>query len=148
MTIFSFEHLLIPYDGTESSKIAFEAGLKIAKKNQSSIISVITCIEEKSTFGFFQTKSDKKEYERIKHRASQHLSKLKELSEKNQIKFQSKIMKSSLASDCIVKYAKENKVSLIVISKTKLKTKLEKRYYESTAENVLKKASCSVLVVN
>ena len=146
MVDFSFNHLLVPYDGTESSKIAFQAALKIAKNNQSSI-SVLTCIEEKSTLGFFQTRSDKKEYARIKNHAEQHHSRLKKETEKHQIEFKSKIMKSSLTSECIIKYAKENKVSLIIINKTKLKTELEKRYYNSTVENVLKKSSCSVLVV-
>lgn len=146
MTVFSFSHLLVPYDGTESSKIAFQAALKIAKNNQSSI-DVLTCIEEKSTLGFFQTKSDKKEYERIKNHAVQHHSRLKKEAEKHQVEFKSKIMKSSLASECIVKYAKENKISLIIINKTKLRTELEKRYYNSTVENVFKRSSCSVLVV-
>ena len=146
MASFSFNHLLVPYDGTESSKIAFQTALKIAKNNQSSI-SVLTCIEEKSTLGFFQTKSDKKEYERIKNKAEKHHSRLNKEAEKYQIEFKSKIMKSSLTSDCIVKYAKENKISLIIINKTKLSTELEKRYYNSTVENVFKKSSCSILVV-
>lgn len=146
MVVFSFNHLLVPYDGTESSKIAFQAALKIAKNNQSSI-SILTCIEEKYTFGFFQTRSDKKEYERIKNQAEHHHSRLKKEAEKHQIELKSKIMKSSLASDCIVKYAKENKISLIIINKTKMRTELEKRYYNSTVENVFKKASCSILVV-
>ena len=146
MTVFSFNHLLVPYDGTDSSKIAFQAAIKIAKNNQSSI-SVLTCIEEKSTLGFFQTKSDKKEYERIKNQAEKHHSRLNKEAEKHHIEFKSKIMKSSLTSDCIVKYAKENKISLIIINKTKIRTELEKRYYNSTVENVFKKSSCSILVV-
>ena len=146
MASFSFNHLLVPYDGTESSRIAFQAALKIAKNNQSSI-SVLTCIEEKSTLGFFQTKSDKKEYERIKNQAEKHHSRLNKEAEKYQIEFKSKIMKSSLASDSIVKYAKENKITLIIINKTKLSTELEKRYYNSTVENVFKKSPCSILVV-
>ena len=136
----------MPYDGTKSSKIAFQAALKIAKNNQSAIL-ILTCIEEKSTLGFFQTKSGKKEFERIKNDAQRHHARLKKESEKHQVFIHLKIMKSSLASDCIVKHAKENKISLIIINKTRLQTELEKKYYESTVENVLKKSSCSVLVV-
>ena len=146
MTLFSFNHILVPYDGTESSKIAFKAGLSIAEKNQSTL-SVVTCIEEKATLGFFQTKSDKKEYQRIKNEATRHIERLDKEAQKKQVDFKFKIMKSNLTSDCIVKYAKENKVSLIVISKTKLRTELEKRYYNSTVENIFKKNPCSVLVV-
>lgn len=146
MTVFSFSRLLVPYDGTESSKIAFQAALKLAKNNQSAIL-ILTCIEEKSTFGFFQTKSDKKEFERIKGEAQRHHARLKKEAEKHEISLRSKIMKSSLASDCIVQHAKENKISLIIISKSRLQTNLEKKYYDSTVENVLKKSSCSVLVV-
>ena len=144
--VLSFHHILVPYDGTKSSSIAFDAGLKIAKKNHS-LISVITCIEEKKTLGFFQTKSDKKEFERVKKQVDRHFSKLQKEAEKLELKFKSKITKSDYASDCIVDYAKENNVSLIVISKTKLKTELEKRHYDSTVENIFKKNPCSVLVV-
>ena len=146
MASLSFHHILVPYDGTESSKIAFKAGLKMAKKDQS-VLSVITCIEEKATLGFFQTKSDKKEYQRIKNEATKHLERLKKEAQKNQIDFKSKILKSDLASDCIVKYASENKVTVIIMNKTKLSTQLEKRYYNSTVENVFQKASCSILIV-
>ena len=146
MVGFTFNHILVPYDGTQSSKIAFKAALDIAQKNQSTL-SVVTCIEEKATLGFFQTKSDKKEYQRIKNEAMKHLERLNKEAQKNQIDFKSKIMKSDLASDCIVKYAKENKVTVIILNKTKLSTQLEKRYYNSTVENVFQKASCSVLII-
>ena len=147
MAKFSFNHILVPYDGTQSSKIAFQAGLKIAKDNKSEF-SVITCIEEKTTLGFFQTKSDKKEYQRIKNEATKHHEKLKKEAQDSQIdNLKFKIMKSDLASDCIVRYAKENKVTTIIMNKTKLHTQLEKRYYNSTVENVFKKAPCSVLVI-
>ena len=99
------------------------------------------------TLGFFQTRSDKKEYDRIKNEAKRHHARLNKEAEKHQIDFKSKIMKSSLPSDCIVKYAKENKVSVIILNKTKMRTELEKRYYNSTVENVFKKAPCSILIV-
>ena len=143
---FSFKHILVPYDGTQSSKNAFQAALSIAKEHNSSL-TVLTCLEEKSTFAFFQTKSDKKEYARIKKLAERHIKTLKAQAKENNVKFSSKITKSNLASDCIAHYAKENKITLIIMSKTKLTTKLEKRYYNSTVENVFRKNPCSLLII-
>ena len=146
MSKFSFLNILVPYDGTQSSKNAFNAALHLAKENNSTL-TVLCCLEKKSTLGFIQTKSDQKEFEKIKENAKKHVLKLKMECEKNDIEFHSHITHADLPSDCIVDYANNHKMNVIVISKSKLTTKLEKMHYNSTVENVLKKSPCSVLIV-
>ena len=141
-----FSKILIPYDGTTSSKKGFKSGLKIAKDNNATI-SVITCVEKKSTLGFFQSTSDKKKYERIKKEIMSHVDQLTKEAKKSNVSIKSKIIKSDLPSEAITKYAKSNDIDLIVISKSKLATMYEKKYYNSTVENLMKEPPCSVLVV-
>ena len=141
-----FSKILIPYDGTTSSKKGFKTGLKIAKDNKATI-SVITCVEKKSTLGFFQSTSDKKKFERIKTEIMSHVEQLTKEAKKNDVSIKSKIVKSDLPSDAITEYAKSNDIDLIVISKSKLSTMYEKKYYNSTVENLMKDPPCSVLVV-
>ena len=141
-----FSKILIPYDGTASSKKGFKAGLKIAKDNKATI-SIITCVEKKSTLGFFQSTSDKKKFERVKKEISSHIEQLTKEAEKNNINIKSKIIKSDLPSDAIKGYAKSNNIDLIVISKSRLSTMYEKKYYNSTVENLMKDPPCSILIV-
>lgn len=141
-----FSKILIPYDGTASSKKGFKTGLKIAKDNKSTI-SVITCVEKKSTLGFFQSTSNKKKFERVKKEIMSHIEQLTKEAKKNNISIKSNIIKSDLPSEAITKYAKSNSIDLIVISKSKLSTMYEKKYYNSTVENLMKNPPCSVLIV-
>ena len=59
--------ILIPYDATPSSEKAVKKIFPLIEKQDSKII-FLTCIHDKATFGFFKTKSDRKEIEEQKKR--------------------------------------------------------------------------------
>ncbi len=59
----TFEHILIPYNGTTGSNKTFRKATSLASEIQAKI-TVITCLEEKPTFRFFKTKTSKQEFEK------------------------------------------------------------------------------------
>ena len=58
-----FEHILVPYNGTAGSEKAFRKAISLAETIQAKIM-LLTCLEERPTFGFFKTKASKREFEK------------------------------------------------------------------------------------
>ena len=142
----SFEHILVPYNGTTGSEKAFKKAVGLAQLNDSKI-TVLTCLEERPTFGFFKTKTSKKEYEKeIKIVEKQHLE-LEKIAQKYNISFSSKTSKNGLASMQILDFAKKHEVDLIVMTKTKISSTYEKMHYHSTIENVFRNSHCPILIL-
>jgi len=51
----TFEQILVPYNGTTGSEKAFKKAISLASSINAKI-TIITCLEERNTFGFFKTK--------------------------------------------------------------------------------------------
>ena len=141
-----FDHILVPYNGTSGSNKAFRKAVSLASKIQAKI-TVITCLEERPTFGFFKTKTSKQEFEREQKQVEKLHGQLGEFSEEHDVSFNSKIVKNGMASIKILEFAKQNKVDLIIMTKTKLTNRYEKRHHHSTIENVFRNAQCPVLIL-
>ena len=58
----NFENILVPYNGTAGSEKAFKKAISLAHSINAKI-TIITCLEERNTFGFFKTKTSKQEFE-------------------------------------------------------------------------------------
>lgn len=138
--------ILIPYDGTPSSVNAVKKVFPLIEKQGSKII-FLSCVHDKATFGFFKTKSDKKEIEQEKKKLEKYHQQLIKEAEQFGISSSSKIIKSDLESRSIIEFAKDQKVDLIVMSKSKLGTHAEKLYYNSTVDAVFKNAPCPFLYI-
>jgi len=130
----SFDHILVPYDGTKIGEKAFNGALQLAKKFESTI-TVLSCMEKESTFGFFDTKSDKKDLKKRNKAMQEKISKMEESADKFGIKFNSKVTNCSVASACIVSYINSHNVDLIVMGKSS-KISPEKIYHDSTVNFV------------
>ena len=142
----TFEHILIPYNGTNGSNKAFRKAISLASSIQAKI-TVLTCLEERPTFGFFNTKTSRQEFEKeSKEIEKQHLE-LKKFAKKQDIQFSSKIVKNGLASVKILEFAKQHDVDLIIMTKTKLSSNYEKQHYQSTIENVFRNAQGPILIL-
>ena len=50
----TFDHILVPYNGTAGSEKAFRKAIYLASFIQAKI-TILTCLEERPTFGFFKT---------------------------------------------------------------------------------------------
>lgn len=141
----SFKQILVPYDGSKIGENAFHAALYIAKKFDSKIF-VLSCIERESTFGFFETKSDKKSIKDRKERIQQKISKLEEIANNNNVNFGFQISKCSVASKFIVSFVKSENIDLIVMAKSG-RINPEKIYHESTVNYVYGHVNCPMLNV-
>ena len=141
-----FEHILIPYNGTSGSNKAFRKGVSLASIANAKI-TILTCLEERPTFGFFKTKTSKQEFEKeSKQIEKQHLE-LEKFSKDHDVLFDSKIVKNGLASVKILEFARQHDVDLIIMTKTKLTSNYEKQHYQSTIENVFRNKNCSLLIL-
>ena len=141
-----FEHILVPYNGTTGSEKSFKKAISLASLTNSKI-TVLTCIEERQTFGFFKTKTSKQEYEKERKLVERQHQKLEKICIDKDIPFGSAITKNGLASERIVDYAKKHKVDLIITKRTKMTSSYEKHSYHSTVENMFRLAPCPILIL-
>ena len=142
----TFDHILVPYNGTSGSNKAFRKAVSLASMIQAEI-TIITCLEERPTFGFFKTKTSRQEFEKERKQVEKLHAQLEEFSREHDVTFNSKIVKNGMASIKILEFAKQNKVDLIIMTKTKLTNRYEKRHHHSTIENVFRNAQCPVLIL-
>ena len=142
----AFDHILVPYNGTSGSNKAFRKAVSLASMIQAEI-TIITCLEERPTFGFFKTKTSRQEFEKERKQVEKLHVQLEEFSREHDVPFNSKIVKNGMASIKILEFAKQNKIDLIIMTKTKLTNRYEKRHHHSTIENVFRTAPCPVLIL-
>ena len=142
----TFEHILVPYNGIKNSEIAFKKAISLASLNNAKII-IITCLEERNTFGFFKTKTSKQEFQKERKMVEKQHLKLEKFAKENNISCSSKITKNGLASTRILEFTKQHNVDLIVIKRTKISSRYEKQYHHSTVENIFRNASCPILIL-
>ncbi len=140
-----FEHILIPYNGCAGSKKAFKKSIELAKLTKSKI-TIFTCLEERSTFGLFKTKTNKQEFEREHKLVIQEHAKLEKYAKQYDVSTHSKIVKSNMASHAILEFVEKHNIDLIVMGMKK-RVGYEK-HYPSTIENVLKNFQGSILILN
>ena len=141
-----FEHILIPYNGTTGSQKAFRKAVSLAPSINAKI-TVLTCLEERPTFGFFKTKTSKQEFEKESKLVEKQHMELEKLAKKHDIPFSSKIVKNGMASVKILEFAKQHDVDLIITTRTKLASHYEKQHYHSTVENMFRNAPCPILIL-
>ena len=141
-----FEHILVPYNGSKESEKAFKKAAIIAQAIQAKI-TILTCLEERLSFGLFKTKTSKQEFEKERSAVEKRQSELEKVAKEHNVFCDSKIVKNGLASIKILEFAQKNKVDLIIMTKTKLVSHYEKQHYHSTVENVFRNASCPVLIM-
>ncbi|MDH3312377.1 MAG: universal stress protein [Nitrosopumilus sp.] len=138
----SFQHILVPYDGTKTGDKAFNGAIQLAKKF-SSKITILACMEKNSTFGFFDTKSDKIDMTKRNKIMEEKLFELEQIAKESDIRCDSKISNCSVASTCIVSYVKSHKIDLIVMGKSS-KVSPEKIYHDSTVNHIYASVKCAM----
>lgn len=142
----TFKHILVPYNGTAGSKKAFRKAVALASSIQA-MITVITCLEERPTFGFFKTKTNKQEFEKEHKMVEKQQLELEKFAKGHDVSCDSKIVKNGLASVKILEFAKQNDVDLIITTKTRFSSRYEKQHYHSTVENMFRNAPCPILIL-
>ena len=142
-----FKHILVPYNGTPGSQKAFKKAIALTQLTKSKI-TILTCLEERSTFGLFKTKTNKQDFEKeCKLVTQEHLG-LEKYAKGYDISPVFKIVKNNMASYAILEFADKHDVDLIIMGKKKPATRYEKVHYHSTVEDVSKNSDCSILIIN
>ena len=142
----TFDHILVPYNGTSGSQKGFRKAIALSQVTNAKI-SVVTCLEERPAFGFFKTKTSRLEFEKeCKFVQKQH-DELEKFAKEHDVVFDSKIVKNGLASTKILEYAKQHDVDLIIMTKKKISSSYEKMHYQSTIENVFRNIHCAILIL-
>ena len=142
----TFEHILVPYNGTAGSEKAFRKAISLASSIQAKI-TILTCLEERPTFGFFKTKTSKQEFEKERKLVEKQHLKLEKFAKEHDVSYSSKITKNGLASTRILEFAKHHNVDLIITTRTKHVSRYEKQHYHSTVENMFRNAPCPILIL-
>lgn len=141
-----FEHILVPYNGTSGSNKSFRKAVSIASLT-SAKVTILTCLEERPSFGFFKTKTSKQEFEKEQKSVEKQQKILEKFASDHGVTCKSKIVKDGFASKSIIEFAKKHDVDLVIMTKTKISLRYEKMHYQSTIENVLRNAVCPTLVL-
>jgi nucleotide-binding universal stress UspA family protein len=142
----TFEHILVPYNGTPGSEKAIRKAIFLASSIQAKI-TILTCLEERPTFGFFKTKTSKQEFEKERKIVEKQHLQFENFAKEQDISCSSKIVKNGLASTKILEFAERHSVDLIIMTRTKITSHYEKQHYHSTVENVFRNAHCPILIL-
>jgi len=142
----TFEHILVPYNGTAGSEKAFRKAISLASSIQAKV-TILTCLEERPTFGFFKTKTSKQEFEKERQLVEKQHLKLEKFAKEHDVSCDPKITKNGMASVKILEFAKQHNVDLIITTRTKLASHYEKQHYHSTVENMFRNAPCPILIL-
>lgn len=137
---------MFPYKGTTAEEKTFKQTIKLASSIGAKI-TILTCLEERHTFGFFKTKTSKREFEREYDTVKKHHEHMQQYATEHNITCDSKIIKDGLPSIKILEFAKKHNTELIILTKTTLSSHYEKLHHHSTVENVYKNANCALLIM-
>lgn len=141
-----FKNILIPYDGSNFSNLAFKTALDLAKK-YSSKITVIICIDiHYSGTWYLDNRISDQNFKRLYKAAEVEIEKLSAVAKKYNITLNSTIVESTQITKSIVNYAKSHNSDLIVLG-SHGRSGLDKLILGSVANGVLQRANCPVLVV-
>jgi len=142
----TFRHILVPYNGCPGSQKAFKKAIELTQLTKSKI-TILTCLEDRTTFGLFKTKINKQEFENEQKLVIKEHAKLESYAKEYDILLNSKIIKTNMPSHTILEFAEKNNIDLIVMG-MKNRTKYEKIHFPSTIEDVSKNFHGALLILN
>jgi nucleotide-binding universal stress UspA family protein len=137
-----FKKILIGYDGFEGSLLALEKGLDLAETLGAEVLVL-------SVAGIPDYAETISEIEEAKEQALKYygeiLKDVERISKNKNINVKT-IIKYGKPAEVIVEVAEENGVDLIILGPSKY-SYVRRRILGSTADKVVEKASCSVLIM-
>ncbi|MHA7646728.1 universal stress protein [Nitrosopumilus sp. S4] len=141
-----FKNILVPFDGSKFSKKAINVATDLAKKYKSKL-TIINCIEEFYVGRWYRDNRIEeelfaKEYNTIKN----ELKKIKQNAQEQGVPVKIKIIKALDVTKKITDYSKKNRIDLILMG-SHGRTGWNRLFLGSKSENILKSASCPVLII-
>lgn len=139
------KNILVPYDFTNFSDMAFEKAMEIAKKFDSNIILLTVIGSDVDTSGMNFTRAQKAQDEEESKR-TESLTKLKDSQNFENVSISVEIAHDPSSSSGIINFAEKNNVDLIVMG-SHGRSGFKKLVLGSVASKVISEADCNVLVV-
>jgi len=139
-------HILVPYDGSEPSRRAFQFALDLAKKYNSPIIAV-TCILE----NYYEPYTETPEAQRAALHsqniaASKLISMLEFQAKESNVEFKGLVLKTTSIVDALLSYANSNAIDIIIMGCRGLGG-FKKLLLGSVASGISQYSKCPVLII-
>jgi nucleotide-binding universal stress UspA family protein len=143
----TFKNILVPYDGSKCSDLAFNVAIDIAKKNNSKI-TIVTCLEKDYRTPWYGPDSRVTDalLKKQKKAVDKNFSSLEKVAKKSKVSISSKIMVVQSIVKSLLSFTTSNRVDLIVIG-SHGRTGFDRLLLGSVANGISQKARCPVLIV-
>jgi nucleotide-binding universal stress UspA family protein len=137
--------ILVPYDGSEHSKRAFDYGLDIAKKYNSKLIVASCILVQESLPDSFAPDEDLM-LQKQRESAAKLLGVLELESDEAKVRYTGVILKTQSVTDSILSYAESNGIDIIIAGSRGLGG-FKRLLLGSVADALVRYSKCPVLMV-
>ena len=143
----TFKNILVPYDGSKYSDLAFNVAIDIAKKHNSKI-TIVTCLEKDYRTPWYGPDSRVTDalLKKQKKAVDKNFSSLEKVAKKSKVSISSKIIVVQSIVKSLLSFTTSNRVDLIVMGSHGRKG-FDKLLLGSVANGISQKARCPVLIV-
>lgn len=125
------KNIVVVFITAKHSKKAFNYGLGLAKKFEAKLTILNILYKEPPTYGFFESRCDKKCMERRKAEAEKLLKEYENASKTIGIPTKTRVIFSDPVSKGIISYVNERDVDMVILDHPKI-TKFEESYFANT----------------
>ncbi|HYL65514.1 MAG TPA: universal stress protein [Candidatus Limnocylindrales bacterium] len=139
------KHILVPYDGSETAKRAFESALELAKLYNGDI-TILTCISIHPHFDLVMSSAYLETLKLQKEDAIKTIAELEPRLKELKISYKTEVLEAISITDVLLSYAKSHQVDLIVMGSRGLGG-FKKLLLGSVASGVSQHSECPVLIV-
>ena len=142
-----FSKILVPIDGSENSMAAADYGIALAKKDNAKLVILNVIYTPASTFVYTKQAWFDEFLKKAKDEAEEWFDKVRNNATENGVEFKTETVEELYSiTAAIVKYAEKENADLIIMGSTG-KTGFSRLLLGSVASDVLKHATCPVLVI-
>lgn len=142
-----FSKILVPIDGSENSMAAADYGIALAKKDNAKLVILNVIYTPASTFVYTKQAWFDEFLKKAKDEAEEWFDKVRKNATENGVEFKTETVEELYSiTAAIVKYAEKENADLIIMGSTG-KTGFSRLLLGSVASDVLKHATCPVLVI-
>ena len=141
----TFRNILVPYDFTSFSDLAFEKAMEIAKKFDSKLTLLSVIGSDVDTSGMSWSRAQEA-HDEMETKIKEDLRKIKDASKSENVEILVELVHNPSSVDGILSYAEKNNVDLIVMG-SHGRSGFKKLVLGSVASVVIPKSNCPVLIV-
>lgn len=141
-----FRHILICSFVPENNKHTIDTTFELAKKFDSSIISLKCIFEDHPTFGLFKTKSDKRKQNELTQKIELALEEIEEMAKNENISIKTESAFVDSLSEYVISFVSKNHMDLLVIDST-LPSDTDIELHKAVVNRIYQNIECPVLTL-